>query len=302
MRHRLLIFGFLLSIILISVMGIYALNTNRQIILLFKGGENHFRDITTAATEVSSYAKRAEGHLLLYLVLHRKADKNKFPKRIKLLNEQITILDQKLENPEARTILGKIKANTSEFLPVGNTLIAYHDKAMEAGGKFEIEQYQEAIFKLHENFSAVRKFGIELAALEIKLENELKLDVIENAAQLKLYMIIMITLTSSFALCLGYILIKMTNKLHKEISHRIQSEKVIQLERNKLKDALAKVKTLSGLLPICAKCKKIRDDAGYWSQIESYIEKHSEAQFSHGLCEECSDELYGNEEWYKKIK
>ena len=96
MRYRLLIFGFLLSIILISVIGIYALNTNQQIILLFKRGEKHFRDITTAATEVSSYAKRAEGHLLLYLVLHRKADKNKFPKRIKLLNEQISILDEKL--------------------------------------------------------------------------------------------------------------------------------------------------------------------------------------------------------------
>ena len=188
MRYRLLIFGFLLSIILISVIGIYALNTNQQIILLFKRGEKHFRDITTAATEVSSYAKRAEGHLLLYLVLHRKADKNKFPKRIKLLNEQISILDEKLENLEARAIFDKIKANTSEILPAGNTLIAYHDKAMEVGGKFLIDQHQEAIFKLHENFSALRKFGVELATFEIKLENELKLDVLENAARLKFYM------------------------------------------------------------------------------------------------------------------
>ena len=94
----------------------------------------------------------------------------------------------------------------------------------------------------------------------------------------------------------------MTNNLNKEISNRIQSEKVIQLERNKLKDALTKVKTLSGLLPICARCKKIRDDEGYWNQIESYIEIHTEAQFSHGICEECSDELYGKEAWYKKAK
>jgi tetratricopeptide (TPR) repeat protein len=59
-----------------------------------------------------------------------------------------------------------------------------------------------------------------------------------------------------------------------------------------LKHALAEVKHLSGLLPICASCKKIRDDHGYWKRIESYITDHSEAQFSHGLCPECMMMLY----------
>jgi PAS domain S-box-containing protein len=62
------------------------------------------------------------------------------------------------------------------------------------------------------------------------------------------------------------------------------------------------IKTLRGLLPICAKCKNIRDEKGYWSQIESYISNHSDVQFSHGLCEECSEELYGEEEWYIKAE
>jgi len=57
----------------------------------------------------------------------------------------------------------------------------------------------------------------------------------------------------------------------------------------------AEVKTLSGLLPICASCKKIRDDKGYWNQIESYIHKHSDAEFSHGICPECKEELYGEQ-------
>jgi len=60
----------------------------------------------------------------------------------------------------------------------------------------------------------------------------------------------------------------------------------------KLRDALNKVKILSGLLPICASCKKIRDDKGYWKQIETYIQDHSEAEFSHGLCPECVKKLY----------
>ena len=59
-----------------------------------------------------------------------------------------------------------------------------------------------------------------------------------------------------------------------------------------LQEALARVKTLSGLLPICASCKKIRDDKGYWNQIETYIEAHSEADFSHSICPECARKLY----------
>ncbi len=59
-----------------------------------------------------------------------------------------------------------------------------------------------------------------------------------------------------------------------------------------LASSLAEVKTLSGLLPICASCKRVRDDEGYWKQIELFISERSEAKFSHGICEECSAELY----------
>ena len=55
-----------------------------------------------------------------------------------------------------------------------------------------------------------------------------------------------------------------------------------------LGDALARVKTLSGLLPICSACKKIRDDQGYWSQVESYIQEHTDARFTHSYCPECA--------------
>ena len=61
---------------------------------------------------------------------------------------------------------------------------------------------------------------------------------------------------------------------------------------NNLKQALAEVKTLQGFIPICASCKKIRDDKGYWNQIESYIREHSDAEFSHGICPECAVRLY----------
>ena len=59
-----------------------------------------------------------------------------------------------------------------------------------------------------------------------------------------------------------------------------------------LQKALANVKSLSGLLPICAGCKKIRDDNNYWHQVESYVQKHSEATFTHGLCPDCIKKYY----------
>lgn len=59
-----------------------------------------------------------------------------------------------------------------------------------------------------------------------------------------------------------------------------------------LQDALTKVKTLSGLLPICAHCKKIRDDQGNWHSVEVFVKEHSEASFSHGICPDCTRELY----------
>ncbi|MCK5228541.1 MAG: PAS domain S-box protein [Desulfobulbaceae bacterium] len=58
------------------------------------------------------------------------------------------------------------------------------------------------------------------------------------------------------------------------------------------KNLQEEIKVLKGFLPICASCKKIRDDKGYWTQIESYIREHSEAEFSHGICPECAQKLY----------
>ena len=76
----------------------------------------------------------------------------------------------------------------------------------------------------------------------------------------------------------------------------ITKRKEIEADREKLitklQDALNEIKTLKGIIPICASCKKIRDDKGYWNQIEIYIKEHSDADFSHGICPECAKKLY----------
>lgn len=76
------------------------------------------------------------------------------------------------------------------------------------------------------------------------------------------------------------------------VAKRLEQEREHLIE--KLQEAIAEVKTLSGLLPICSSCKNIRDDNGYWNQIESYISKHSLAQFTHSICPKCAKKLYSD--------
>ncbi|HTG01602.1 MAG TPA: PAS domain S-box protein [Nitrospirota bacterium] len=85
-----------------------------------------------------------------------------------------------------------------------------------------------------------------------------------------------------------------------DISDRKQAAKERDLLIQDLQHALGEVKALSGLLPICSSCKKIRDDHGYWNDLEQYISKHSEAEFSHSICPDCAQKLYPD--LYRRIK
>ncbi len=88
-------------------------------------------------------------------------------------------------------------------------------------------------------------------------------------------------------------LVASNNELESKVKEHRKTEK-------ELMDSIAKVKMLSGTLPICSTCKRIRDDKGYWEQIEVYIQNHSDAEFSHALCPECAKGLYP--EYFKEKK
>jgi methyl-accepting chemotaxis protein len=94
--------------------------------------------------------------------------------------------------------------------------------------------------------------------------------------------------------------LKETNE---QLQREIDEKNRIDEERERLiaslQEEISKVKKLSGLLPICASCKKIRDDDGYWNEVESYIRDRSEAEFSHGICPECARKLYPDLNLYK---
>ncbi len=103
-----------------------------------------------------------------------------------------------------------------------------------------------------------------------------------------LRVILILTLIASLIIT---IILRWNRRLAREIETRKKTEE-------ELKEALENLKSLSGLLPICSHCKNIRDDKGYWNQIEEYLEAHTEASLSHSLCPKCYEELYGNESWF----
>ena len=90
------------------------------------------------------------------------------------------------------------------------------------------------------------------------------------------------------------------------VARDITNQKKATAEKEKLiselREAMENVKTLKGFIPICARCKKVRDDKGYWNQIEKYVSEHSDALFSHGICPECAEKLYSHEDWYRDEK
>ena len=119
------------------------------------------------------------------------------------------------------------------------------------------------------------------------------LDITDNFPRLNVFIVVGRTATEAFlekivGYTFGFLCLALG--FWKWIPHVLMMERTRQeLKRShdELEEAMANVKVLRGLLPICASCKKVRDDKGYWNQIESYLKKHSEVEFTHGICPEC---------------
>ena len=79
------------------------------------------------------------------------------------------------------------------------------------------------------------------------------------------------------------------------------SHKRMECRNYEIAKAVAEIHQLKGIIPICSGCKRIRDDKGYWQQVEQYVEDHSHARFSHSMCPNCMESYYGDEDWFKEM-
>lgn len=101
-------------------------------------------------------------------------------------------------------------------------------------------------------------------------------------------------------ICIVSILVINAYRKEREMVDRLNE--TLKEKNDELVIALNEVKTLQGMIPICSSCKKIRNDTGFYESVEEYIGKRTDADFSHTVCPECTEKLYGQEEWYQKLR
>ncbi len=222
--HKGLVAAFILSFALILLICLFLISYNRQVTLTLESGEKHFKAITSAATQVSSFAKRAEGHMMLYLVFHREADQKKLPTRLASLDNEIAILDQLVKEENARILTENIKATAKKIPSIIPPLMAIHNKEFETTGHFDATKHQKAILAAHTIFSELRGLGVELSELELELESQGKRQVLLAADKLRISLYFATIGIIIFILFVGIILIRNNLNLNREISYRKKAE------------------------------------------------------------------------------
>lgn len=176
--------GLVFVSLLVGVVGFIGLYANDQVVKSFETGNEHFGSIITASNEVSSYAKRAEGHIMLFLTLHNETDEQKFFNRTASLREQISIIDNDITNPEARRILNEIVSETNELQSIGESLLEEYDNETSTTGRFDPENHEASIRRLDDTAAKIRTSGLDLAKLELRLQKSQEDAAKSNAAYL----------------------------------------------------------------------------------------------------------------------
>lgn len=274
----------------------------------------------TASVELGSYTKRLQGHLIAYLFLQDTKDRTKVFDRYQSLKDMTAILYERAGSPPARQIINEINTDLEQILPTLEDLLKANDGAVLKKGNPTPEDYEVQLRKIISLTDKIQDSGVALARLNVNLELAPRKQALEKARFVQIGILVVTVIPVMLGFILGYAAIRKANKLDESRSklanlndqlERRSNDLAIANERLKneilehkraekekenliveLQKALSEVKKLSGFLPICASCKKIRDDEGYWQQIESYIMDRSEAQFSHGICPDCARKLY----------
>jgi len=141
--------------------------------------------------------------------------------------------------------------------------------------------------------SLLHKYGsnrliiiICMISLVVSLSITLAIMLLLDLPYLKAGLIIATVCSLSIPIPISHYIFKLLNTLDTR-------ELELDIKNSELEKALSEVKTLQGLIPLCSNCKKIRNDEGFWGSLESYLLEHSDAMITHGICPDCTEELYG---------
>jgi PAS domain S-box-containing protein len=170
--HHKLLAAFSLLACLAGMVGLYSLHGTRQIIRSFEGGDDHFRTIITASTELASYTQRTKGHLFLYLTLHQPEDLRKYYARSEKMLDRLALLKKTVLVPEGKKLLDRIDANVEHFLGAGDVLIEDYRKDSARNKKFALGEHPELIKQFYASCLAVKEAALDLETLETDFLNK----------------------------------------------------------------------------------------------------------------------------------
>ena len=179
-----LILAFIIISLLVGLVGIIGLYANNRVVTSYEIGEERFGSIIEASNEVSSYAKRAEGHMFLFLTLHNESDRKKLFQRIASLREQTAIMEGKVKNPDAIKIISDTKSKTDELQSIADSLFKLYDNEIKTTEEFDFKNHEELIRKLDDVSAAIRENGLELGKIEIDLQSKHNLQAKQEASSL----------------------------------------------------------------------------------------------------------------------
>src|SRR5659263_86092 len=212
-----LISGFIFISLITGLVGILGLYANSHIVSSYEDGEKHFGIILEASNEVSSYAKRAQGHTMLFLTLHNESDRMKAHQRIASLQEQIDILDLRIINPQALVILNRTKSEKEELNSTVGSLFKLYDNEIQTNGTFDPKNHKELIRKLDDISSNIRQNGLELAKIEVNLQIDQNSKSKQEALSLHNLIFIISGLAVLTGLIIGMIIEKSISKPLKDL-------------------------------------------------------------------------------------
>lgn len=205
--RKLLISYLCLTVLAIGV-GLFMLNVSRQIARSLTHNEKHFQEIILAATEAVSFAKRAEGHLMLFLTLRNTEDRKKFPQRCESLKQQIHRLEESVSIAEAKMILARLTAKASEILPAGNAILETYDADLAQKGLFAPTDHDQAITDFCNLTSSVRSLAEELAVFEIEFDTRVQKAAIEKAETLQRLALLVLLLGTALTISGGILVVR----------------------------------------------------------------------------------------------
>jgi CHASE3 domain sensor protein len=279
---RKLVFGFILVIVMFVSFGIISLTEVHTVGNLTETIYDHPLVVSNAALSAGINMTKMHRSMKDVILSKSTAELDKALDEVnkyeQLVYEQLDIIRDNIIGTEGQNLEKRTRQLFSDWKPIRQEVILlFHAGRRDEAAAITNGKGADHVAKLEDKMMELTSYARKKADGFMQLA-ERSQNRVENIS------IILVVVGVFLSALIASITVRYVLKVERMLLH----------ERNELQKALSEIKTLSGLLPICASCKKIRDDNGYWNQLELYIRDHSQAEFSHSICPTCADMLYGH--------